>query len=87
MGDWVNTLEHCGDVTILTEVPFQYGGGILWMEMGAVGQLGVGKDDGCLIPTLIDGRQLFGRSVFRVSDRGQHTVIRDADKNNSVDYC
>lgn len=55
--------------------------------MGTVGQLGTGKEDDCLEPTLIESKQLLNRSVFRVSSGGQHTVILALNKNNNKGDC
>lgn len=55
--------------------------------MGTVGQLGTGKEDDCLVPTLINSKQLTNRTVFRVSSGGQHTVILATNKNNNKGDC
>lgn len=51
--------------------------------MATVGQLGTGNDEDCLEPTLIKGKQLLDRQVFKVSSGGQHTVILATSKNNN----
>lgn len=42
--------------------------------MGTNGQLGTGNEDDVLSPLMVQGKQLEGKSVVRVSGGGQHTV-------------
>lgn len=69
---WVS----CGATTsfAVTETGQLYGWG-----MGGGGQLGTGQEEDCFKPTLITGKHVVGRKVFRVSGGGQHTVIIAAD--------
>lgn len=75
---WVS----CGAATsfAVTEQGLLYGWG-----MGGGGQLGTGQEDDCFEPTLIVGKHIVGRKVFRVSGGGQHTVIIAAENTPPTD--
>lgn len=51
--------------------------------MGTTGELGTGNEDDCLEPTLIKGKQLLNKEVFKVSSGGQHTVVLARTTNNN----
>ncbi|XP_030767877.1 regulator of chromosome condensation [Sitophilus oryzae] len=70
----------CGSCTsfAVTEEGQLFGWG-----MGSNGQLGLGEEEDCFEPTLIQSKQLKDRKVIRVSSGGQHTVILcESDSNN-----
>lgn len=43
--------------------------------MGTSGQLGTGEESDVEEPVLIEGKQLEGRTIVRVTGGGQHTLI------------
>ncbi|XP_050303935.1 regulator of chromosome condensation isoform X2 [Anthonomus grandis grandis] len=58
--------------------------GILYAwGMGTNGQLGLGEEEDCYVPTQVKGKQLNDRKAIRVSSGGQHTVILCVTENNN----